>query len=105
MTNEKTVYIDQLKDKVGQEVTLRGWLYNSRASGKIQFLIIRDGTGLCQCIAEKGKVPDEVFEQLKRLGQESSLTVTGTVRADERSVGGYELGGNNCHVNYAAADS
>ncbi|MHC4352647.1 MAG: amino acid--tRNA ligase-related protein, partial [Planctomycetota bacterium] len=66
-------------------------LYNRRGSGKLQFLIVRDGTGLCQCIVEKGKVPDELFEQLKHLGQESSLTVTGTVRAEERSVGGYEL--------------
>jgi len=91
MTNHQNVYIEDLKDHVGQEVTLHGWLYNSRASGKILFLIVRDGTGLCQCIVEKGKVPDEVFEQLKRLGQESSLSVTGTIRADERSVGGYEM--------------
>jgi asparaginyl-tRNA synthetase len=91
MTESIAVYIDQLKDHVGQEVTLHGWLYNSRASGKIQFLIVRDGTGLCQCIVEKGKVPDELFEQLKRLGQESSLSVAGTIRADERSVGGYEM--------------
>jgi len=91
MTKGNAVYINQLKDHVGQEVTLSGWLYNSRASGKIQFLIVRDGTGLCQCIVEKGKVADERFEQLKRLGQESSLSVTGTIRADERSVGGYEM--------------
>ena len=91
MTRDNTVYINQLKDHVGQEVTLAGWLYNSRASGKIQFLILRDGTGLCQCIVEKAKVPEELFEQLKRLGQESSLAVTGTIRADERSVGGYEM--------------
>jgi len=91
MTESSTTYINLLKDHVGQEVLLQGWLYNSRASGKIQFLIIRDGTGLCQCIVEKGKVPDELFEQLKRLGQESSLSVTGTIRADERSVGGYEM--------------
>jgi asparaginyl-tRNA synthetase len=83
--------IDGLGQFVGKEVTLEGWLYNSRASGKIQFLIVRDGTGLCQCIVEKGKVSDELFEQLKHLGQESSLSVTGTVRTDERSVGGYEL--------------
>ena len=76
---------------MGQEVTLQGWLYNSRASGKIQFLIVRDGTGMCQCIVEKGGVRDETFAALKHLGQESSLSVTGTVRADERSVGGYEL--------------
>ncbi|GAF86081.1 unnamed protein product, partial [marine sediment metagenome] len=66
-------------------------LYKGRSSGKVQFLIIRDGTGLCQCIVEKDKVSDELFSRLKRLGQESSLTVTGTVRADQRSVGGYEL--------------
>ena len=54
-------------------------------------MIIRDGTGLCQCVVEQGNVPDEIFEQLKHLGQESSLTVTGTVRAEPRSVGGYEL--------------
>jgi len=83
--------IDSLAKFEGKEVILAGWLYQSRSSGKIQFLIIRDGTGLCQCVVEKGKIPDELFEQLKRLGQESSLIVTGTVRADQRSVGGYEL--------------
>ena len=82
MSNNAKTYISELKNSVGQEVTLAGWLYQSRSSGKIQFLIIRDGTGLCQCVVEKGNVPDELFEQLKRLGQESSLTVTGTVRAD-----------------------
>ena len=102
MTDHQSVYINQLKDYVGQEVTLHGWLYNSRASGKILFLIVRDGTGLCQCIIEKGKVSDEVFEQLKRLGQESSLSVTGTIRADERSVGGYEMAVTGAQVVAAA---
>ena len=83
--------VSQLKNHVDQQVTLAGWLYKSRSSGKVQFLVIRDGTGLCQCIVEKGKVPDEMFDQLKHLGQESSLRVTGTVRADDRSVGGCEL--------------
>jgi len=91
MTYKAKTAICDLNDNVGKQVTLAGWLYNSRKSGKIQFLIIRDGTGLCQCIVEKGKVPDELFDDLKRLGQESSLTVTGTVRADDRSVGGHEL--------------
>jgi asparaginyl-tRNA synthetase len=91
MTNDASTYIDQLKDNVGKEVSLAGWLYNSRSSGKIQFLILRDGTGLCQCIVEKGSVPDELFEKLRHLGQESSLRVRGLVRAEERSVGGYEL--------------
>ena len=91
MTVDNVALIERLKDHVGQEVILQGWLYRVRSSGKVLFLIVRDGTGLCQCIVEKGKVPDELFEQLKHLGQESSLTVTGTVRAEERSAGGYEL--------------
>jgi asparaginyl-tRNA synthetase len=91
MPNNPKAYISELKNNVGQEVTLAGWLYNWRSSGKIQFLIIRDGTGLCQCVVERGKVPDELFDKLSRLGQESSLTVTGIVRAEQRSVGGYEL--------------
>ena len=89
--NNAYVAINRLSDYDGKEVTLAGWLYNSRSSGKIQFLIIRDGTGLCQCVVEKGKVPDEIFDKLSRLGQESSLSVTGIVRAEQRSVGGYEL--------------
>jgi asparaginyl-tRNA synthetase len=96
MSNYTT--IDLLSQHENHEVTLSGWLYNSRASGKIQFLIIRDGTGLCQCIVEKGKISDELFEQLRHLGQESSLTITGTVRADERSVGGYELAITNAKI-------
>jgi len=69
-----------------------------------QFLIIRDGTGLCQCIVEKGKVADELFDTLKRLGQESSLTVTGTVRADDRSVGGHELAVTGAEIISPATD-
>ncbi len=83
--------IINLKEKAGQTVTLAGWLYNSRSSGKLIFLIIRDGTGLCQCIVEKGKINDELFENLKHLGQESSLKITGLVRPEPRSPGGYEL--------------
>jgi len=87
----KRSMISSLKDHVGQEVSLAGWLYHGRSSGKVLFLVIRDGTGLCQCIVEKGKVSDEVFSQLDHLGQESSLTVTGLVRAEPRSPGGFEL--------------
>jgi asparaginyl-tRNA synthetase len=90
MNNDYTT-INCLSKHDGNEVTLAGWLYKGRSSGKVQFLVIRDGTGLCQCIVEKSKVPEELFSQLKHLGQESSLSVTGTVRADDRSVGGYEL--------------
>ncbi len=90
MPNNKA-YICELKNHEGQQVTLCGWIYNSRSSGKIQFLLVRDGTGLCQCIVEKGKISDELFEQLGHLGQESSLSITGTVRCEKRSVGGFEL--------------
>lgn len=100
----KTVTISCLRDNVKKEVTLAGWVYNSRSSGKIVFLVIRDGTGLCQCIAEKGKIPDGLFDELKRLGQESSLAVTGIVRADERSPGGFELSVSNAEVISETAD-
>ena len=76
MADNPKVCISDLKNNTGSNVTLSGWLYNSRSSGKLAFLIIRDGTGLCQCIVEKGKLSDELFNQLEHLGQESSLTIT-----------------------------
>ncbi|RMF77876.1 MAG: asparagine--tRNA ligase [Planctomycetota bacterium] len=94
--------IDRLGEHVGQTVTLRGWLYNSRSSGKLLFLIVRDGTGMCQCVFEKTDATAERFSVAKHLGQESSLVVTGEVRADERSVGGYELTVSDVEVVQAA---
>ncbi|HEV2914016.1 MAG TPA: asparagine--tRNA ligase [Pyrinomonadaceae bacterium] len=85
------IYINQLARHVGEEVTLRGWLYNLRSSGKILFPQLRDGTGIVQCVVLKKAVEAEVWEQLKSLGQESALVVRGVVRADERAPGGYEL--------------
>jgi len=104
MAENNRTFIADLKDNVDKEVTISGWLYNSRSSGKLLFLIIRDGTGLCQCIVEKAKVSDELFDALRHLGQESSLTVTGTVRKDERSVGGYELAVSDAKIIQAASD-
>ncbi len=75
----------------GHSVTIRGWLYNSRESGKLLFPIFRDGTGTVQGVAHVKSVPAEVFETLKGLTQESSVVVTGKVRADKRAPGGYEL--------------
>src|SRR5215472_10089932 len=75
----------------GQSVTLRGWLYNSRESGKLIFPIFRDGTGTVQGVAHVKSVPAEVFEALKGLTQESSVIVQGKVRADKRAPGGFEL--------------
>ena len=75
----------------GQSVTLKGWLYNLRESGKLLFPIFRDGTGTVQGVAHVKSVAPEVFEALKGLTQESSVIVTGKVRADKRAPGGYEL--------------
>ena len=80
-----------LKDSVDKNVTIGGWVYHSRPGGKVIFLVVRDGSGLCQCIIEKTAVQEELFRQLAHLSMESSLTLTGTVRADSRSIGGYEL--------------
>src|SRR5829696_8727911 len=86
----KQTYINQLKDHIGQEVTLKGWLYNSRSSGKLVFLQLRDGTGIVQGVVFKGN-DETVFEKAKGLGQESSLIVHGTVKTDERSSIGVEI--------------
>ncbi len=84
-------YIEDLPTLVGQEVTLRGWLYNKRSSGKVRFLLLRDGTGLVQGVMVKNKIPDEDFAAFDRLTQESSLLIRGVVRAEPRAPGGYEL--------------
>ena len=85
------VYVEQIGEWEGKEVTLRGWVYNRRSSGKLQFLLLRDGTGVIQCVAFKGNFPAEEFALLDGLGQESSLEVQGTVRRDSRSPGGFEV--------------
>ncbi|MCL4852027.1 MAG: asparagine--tRNA ligase [Bryobacteraceae bacterium] len=75
----------------GETVEIAGWLYNLRRSGKIVFPILRDGTGLMQCVAVKSALPEETFEALRNLTQESSLIVTGKIRVEQRAPGGYEL--------------
>src|SRR6266849_694269 len=85
------VFISQLSQHAGQEVTIKGWLYNLRSSGKILFPQLRDGTGVVQCVAMKNSVTPEVWDALKGLGQESALAIRGTVRADARAPGGYEI--------------
>ena len=82
----------------GRSVTLHGWLYNLRESGKLLFPIFRDGSGTIQGIVPKAAVPAEVFEAIKGLTQESSVIVTGKVRADKRAPGGYELDVENIEV-------
>src|SRR5258707_10584491 len=75
----------------GETVEIAGWLYNLRRGGKICFPQVRDGTGIIQCVAVKSALPEELFEELKNLTQESSLTVRGKVRAEPRAPGGFEL--------------
>ena len=91
ITKGAQTYISQLSKHVGDEVVLKGWLYNLRSSGKILFPQLRDGSGVVQCVALKNTVSPEVWDALKGLGQESSLIIRGTVRADERAPGGYEI--------------
>src|ERR1039458_8153538 len=82
----------------GQTVTIRGWLYNLRESGKLLFPIIIDGSGVIQGVVAKNAVPPELFDSIKGLTQESSVVVTGKVRADKRAPGGYELDVSNAQV-------
>jgi asparaginyl-tRNA synthetase len=84
--------IEELWRFEGQEVTLKGWLAHKRSSKRIHFLIVRDGSGFCQCVVYQPEVPAEVWERAERITQESALQITGLVRRDERQIGGYELG-------------
>lgn len=98
------IYIKDLSHHVGEEISLYGWIYNKRSSGKIKFLILRDGTGLLQCVYFKGNVTPEVFELADRLGQESSVEVKGKVKVEPRAVGGYELDATDLRVISEAHD-
>ena len=90
--------IAQIGAHEGQSVTIRGWLYNLRESGKLLFPQFRDGSGVIQGVVPKNAVPPEVFEAIKGLTQESSVIVEGKVRADKRAPGGYELDVSNVEV-------
>jgi len=85
------INIRDLSQHVGNSITLKGWLYNKRSSGKVKFLILRDGTGYLQCIVFKGNVTPEVFELADSLTQEASFEITGLVKEEPRAVGGFEL--------------
>jgi asparaginyl-tRNA synthetase len=76
---------------VGQEVLVQGWLHNKRSSGKLQFLIVRDGSGFAQAVVAKAAVPAEAWEAAEQMGQESSLELQGKVKEDKRAPGGYEV--------------
>jgi asparaginyl-tRNA synthetase len=97
-------YIEELGNHIGEEVTLQGWLYNRRSSGKVHFLLIRDGTGICQCVASIQDLGPEAFAAADHLGQESSLEVTGVVHEDKRAPGGRELTARSYKVVAPAVD-
>ena len=88
---QQGVSIKHLNQHIGEEVLIQGWLYNKRSSGKIQFLIIRDGSGLVQGVLAKKEAEPAVWDAASALGQESSLRVWGTVREEPRSIGGFEI--------------
>ncbi|MCL5026114.1 MAG: asparagine--tRNA ligase [Chloroflexi bacterium] len=96
--------IGQLADHEGREVTLHGWVYNTRSSGAVQFVLVRDGTGIVQAVAVRGSVPDDVFGLAQRLTQESAVTISGLVRKDRRAPGGYELTLTNLQLVHEARD-
>jgi asparaginyl-tRNA synthetase len=85
------VYIEDISKHASEEVALKGWLQNKRSSGKIQFLILRDGTGTIQCVLSANAVSPEVFQQFDKVTQESAIVVHGKVRADKRAPSGFEL--------------
>ncbi|HJZ71962.1 MAG TPA: asparagine--tRNA ligase [Vicinamibacterales bacterium] len=92
------VYIEDIGRHEGEEVTIKGWLHNRRSSGKIHFLILRDGTGFIQGVMSKAAVGDELFTRADHLSQETSVIVTGTARADKRAPSGYEIDVKNLDV-------
>jgi asparaginyl-tRNA synthetase len=98
------IYISELANYVGQEITIQGWLYNKRSSGKLRFLVLRDGSGYLQCVYFKGNITPEIFDLSDRIGQESAIEVTGKVKAEPRAVGGYELDATNLTVLHETHD-
>ena len=85
------VYIEDIGKHEGEEVTIKGWLHNRRSSGKIHFITVRDGSGFIQAVMSKAAVGEELFKAADHLSQETSITVTGTARADKRAPSGYEI--------------
>ncbi len=100
----KKIFIRDLKKYDRKDVTLNGWVYNVRSIGKIWFLILRDGTGMLQCVVVKKDVNEETFKKEDLLTQESSVTVNGIVRLEKRAVGGVELGVKSIDIHQIAED-
>ncbi len=101
---QKKPRINELKAMEGREVALSGWVYNKRSSGKVRFLILRDGTGYLQTVAFVKDVEPDVFDLMEKVSLESSVTVTGVVRLDERALGGVELSLKHLAVHHMAEE-
>jgi len=102
------IRVDRIADYLAQEVTIQGWVYNRTDKGKLVFLLVRDGYGFVQCVAFKGDLDPELFDRLTRLPQESSVIITGMVRADTRAPGipgGYEVGVKDVAIMQAADEN
>ena len=99
------ITIESAGKHTGEAVEIAGWLYNLRKSGKIVFPLVRDGTGVMQCVAVKSNLDEQTFDALKNLTQESSLKVTGKVRAEQRAPGGYEMDVESAEVVQRVAES
>lgn len=97
-------YVENLEQYEGQEIVLRGWVADKTEKGKLIFIQLRDGTGTVQCVVFKGNVTEQVFETAKRLTQETSLKVTGSVRRDERSQRGFEIDVKDIYVYHFTHD-
>lgn len=94
----KTIKIKDVENYLDQQVTFQGWLYNKRSSGKLRFLLVRDGSETIQCVVFKGDVTEELFEDATKLTQESALRITGKVAKDDRSSLGFELQVNGLEI-------
>lgn len=100
----KPVYIENISDYSGKEVKIRGWLYNKRTSGKLWFILVRDGTGIIQAVVSKADVDEDSFNACDILTQESSLTISGIVNPDQRAPGGYEIQAKKIEIIQIAKD-
>jgi asparaginyl-tRNA synthetase len=100
----ETVRIADFRNHAGQEVRVQGWLHNKRSSGKLQFLIVRDGSGFAQAVVAKAAVPPEAWAAAEQMGQESALELTGRVKEDKRAPGGYEVDATGLTLVHATHD-
>jgi len=100
----KKIRINQLHKFENKEVSINGWVYNSRRSGKIGFLTMRDGFGLAQCIVAKNDVGEKLFEEFKKLTQETSLSLSGMIVKNDRAIGGYEIISKDFTIHHISTD-